>query len=162
MTKDINLNENDNIQETYQEMKKRQQEELKKIPRKYAFSDEQFKQGMKDLGLNENDTDKIVGIGAGGFMKKTDVEAYKELQKKHFKEFWTEIAKDTVGDKFIKNMFLYELNNHEYSYTNDITDTLMSLGLSDKDIKENENLRTGLLLAEKEIIEAQDEEENGL
>lgn len=150
------------MSETYQEMKRRWQEELKKIPKKFAFTDEQFKKGMKELGLNENDTDKIIGIGAGGFMKKTDVEAYKELSKKHFKEFWTEITKDTVGDKFIKNMFLYELNNHEYGYTNDITDTLMSLGLSDKDIKENENLRTGLLLAEKEIIEAQDEEENEL
>ena len=150
------------MSETYQEMKKRWQEELKKIPKKFAFTDEQFKKGMKELGLNENDTDKIIGIGAGGFMKKTDVEAYKELSQKHFKEFWTEITKDAVGDKFIKNMFLYELNNHEYGYTNDITDTLMSLGLSDKDIKENENLRTGLLLAEKEIIEAQDEEENEL
>ena len=150
------------MSETYQEMKKRWQEELKKIPKKFAFTDEQFKKGMKELGLNENDTDKIIGIGAGGFMKETDVEAYKELSQKHFKEFWTEITKDAVGDKFIKNMFLYELNNHEYGYTNDITDTLMSLGLSDKDIKENENLRTGLLLAEKEIIEAQDEEENEL
>lgn len=151
---------NKNIQETYQEMKKRQQEELKKIPIKYAFSDEQLKKGIKELGLNENDTDKIVAIGAGGFMKKEDVESYKELSKKHFKEFWTEIIKDKVGDKFIKNMFLYELNNHEYSYTNDITDTLMSLGLSDKDIRENENLRTGLLLAEKEILEAENEEED--
>ncbi len=150
------------MSETYQEMKKRWQEELKKIPKKFAFTDEQFKKGMKELGLNENDTDKIIGIGAGGFMKKTDVETYKELSKKHFKEFWTEITKDTVGDKFIKNMFLYELNNHEYGYTNDITDTLISLGLNEKDIKENKNLRTGLLLAEKEIIEAQDEEENEL
>ncbi len=155
MTKEVN----NNIQETYQEMKKRQQEELKKIPIKYAFSDEQLKKGMKELGLNENDTDKIVAIGAGGFMKKTDVEAYKEMQKKHNKEFWTEIAKDKVGDKFIKNMFLYELNNHEYSYTNDITDTLMSLGLSNKDIEENKNLRTGLILAEKEILEAEESEE---
>lgn len=145
--------------ETYQEMKKRQEEELKKIPIKFAFTDEQFKQGMKELGLNENDTDKIVSIGAGGFMKKTDVEANKEMQKKHNKEFWTEIAKDKVGDKFIKNMFLYELNNHEYSYTNDITDTLMSLGLSNKDIEENKNLRTGLILAEKEILEAEESEE---
>lgn len=155
MIRDINKN----IQETYQEMKKRQQEELKKIPIKYAFSDEQFKKGMEELGLNENDTDKVVNIGAGGFMKKEDVDSYKELNKKHFKEFWTEIAKDTIGDKFIKNMFLYELNNHEYSYTNDITDTLMSLGLSDKDIRENENVRTGLLLAEKEILEAEESEE---
>ena len=145
--------------ETYQEIKKRQEEELKKIPIKFAFTDEQFKQGMKELGLNENDTDKIVSIGAGGFMKKTDVEAYKEMQKKHNKEFWTEIAKDKVGDKFIKNMFLYELNNHEYSYTNDITDTLMSLGLSNKDIEENKNLRTGLILAEKEILQAEESEE---
>ena len=150
------------MSETYQEMKKRQEEELTKIPKKFAFTDEQFKQGMKELGLNENDTDKIVGIGAGGFMKKTDVEDYKGLQKKHFKEFWKEIVNDKVGDKFIKDMFLYELNNHEYGYTKDITDTLMSLGLSDKDIRENENLRTGLILAEKEILEAEESEEESI
>lgn len=150
------------MSETYQEMKKRQEEELTKIPKKFAFTDEQFKQGMKELGLNENDTDKIVGIGAGGFMKKTDVEDYKGLQKRHFKEFWKEIVNDKVGDKFIKDMFLYELNNHEYGYTNDITDTLMSLGLSDKDIRENENLRTGLILAEKEILEAEESEEESI
>lgn len=75
------------MSETYQEMKKRQEEELTKIPKKFAFTDEQFKQGMKELGLNENDTDKIVGIGAGGFMKKTDVEDYKGLQKNILKNF---------------------------------------------------------------------------
>lgn len=144
--------------ETYQEMRKRQAEELKKIPRKFAFTDEQFKKGMKELGLNEDETDKIVNIGAGGFMKKTDVEFYKDLQRKHYKEFWEGISNDTVGDKFIKNMFLYELNNHEYGYTNDITDTLMSLGLNLKDIRENENLKTGLILAEKEIQEAEESE----
>ena len=59
--------------ETYQEMKKRQEEELERIPKKFAFTDEQFKQGMKELGLNENDTDKI----------RADLESGKDLPFAH-------------------------------------------------------------------------------
>ena len=34
---------------------------------------------MEELGFTENDLDKIVGTGAGGFITKTDVNAYKEM-----------------------------------------------------------------------------------
>lgn len=145
--------------ESYVEMNKRHREEINRFPIKFAFTNEQFKEGMEELGLNENDEDKIVGIGAGGFIRKTDLESYKEIKKKHQEEFKEAIENDKIGDKFIKGMFLYELNNHEYGYTRDITDTLDCLGLSEKDLIENENLRTGLILAEKEIEE---EEENEL
>ena len=41
-------------------------------------------------------------------------------------------------------MFNYELANHEYCITWDITDTLESLGLTREDIENNKNLKNGL------------------
>ena len=62
----------------YVEMKERHQKEVNNFPMKFAFSDEQFKKAMEELGLTENDLDKVVGIGAGGFIRKTDVKDYKD------------------------------------------------------------------------------------
>ncbi len=149
---------------SYVEMKERHQKEVNEFPMNFAFSDEQFKRAMEELGLTENDLDKVVSIGAGGFIRKTDVKAYKEMGERQYKEFREAIEKDKVGDGFIKEMFLYELANHEYIITRKIDDTLDALGLTDNDIRNNNNLRTGLLLAEKEYLEQyekyeEDEEE---
>lgn len=144
---------------SYVEMKERHQKEVNEFPMKFAFSDEQFKKAMEELGLTEKDVDKVIGIGAGGFIKKTDVNDYKEMGKRQFKEFWKAIQEDKIGDKFIKEMFLYELANHEYIITREIDDTLDALGLTDNDIRNNNNLRTGLLLAEKEYLEQYEKQE---
>lgn len=143
----------------YVEMKERHQKEVDNFPMKFAFSDEQFKKAMEELGLTENDLDKVVGIGAGGFIRKTDVNDYKEMGERQYKEFREAIEKDKVGDGFIKEMFLYELANHEYIITREIDDTLDALGLTDNDIRNNNNLRTGLLLAEKEYLEQYEKQE---
>lgn len=144
---------------SYVEMKERHQKEVNEFPMKFAFSDEQFKKAMEELGLTEKDVDKVIGIGAGGFIKKTDVNDYKEMGKRQFKEFWKAIQEDKIGDGFIKEMFLYELANHEYIITREIEDTLDALGLTDNDIRNNNNLRTGLLLAEKEYLEQYEKQE---
>lgn len=144
---------------SYVEMKERHQKEVNEFPMNFAFSDEQFKRAMEELGLTENDLDKVVSIGAGGFIRKTDVKAYKEMGERQYKEFREAIEKDKVGDGFIKEMFLYELANHEYIITREIDDTLDALGLTDNDIRNNNNLRTGLLLAEKENLEQYEKQE---
>lgn len=144
---------------SYVEMKERHQKEVNEFPMNFAFSDEQFKRAMEELGLTENDLDKVVSIGAGGFIRKADVKAYKEMGERQYKEFREAIEKDKVGDGFIKEMFLYELANHEYIITREIDDTLDALGLTDNDIRNNNNLRTGLLLAEKEYLEQYEKQE---
>ena len=144
---------------SYVEMKERHQKEVNEFPMKFAFSDEQFKKAMEELGLTENDLDKIVGIGAGGFIRKIDVNDYREMGKRQYKEFLKAIQEDKIGDSFIKEMFLYELANHEYIITREIDDTLDALGLTDNDIRNNNNLRTGLLLAEKEYLEQYEKQE---
>lgn len=143
----------------YLEMKERHQKEVNNFPIKFAFSNEQFKRAMEELGLTENDLDKVVSIGAGGFIRKKDIKAYKEMGERQYKEFKALIEKDKVGDEFIKEMFLYELGNHEYILTFDISDTLDAVGLTEEDIRNNKNLRTGLILAEKEYLEQYEKQE---
>lgn len=140
------------MKNSYLELTIRQQEEVSAFPMKFAFSDEQFKQGMNDLGLNEEDTDKITIIGHNGFIKKTDKKAYEEMVKRLTNELETAISNDTTGENFIKDMFSYELGNHEFGYTRDLTDTLESLGYTEQDITSNSALKNGLDKAVREAI----------
>lgn len=136
----------------YQELKDRQQKEFNSFPIRFAFSKEQFKDQMEKLGLTENDTDKIVSISAGGFIKKDDVKKFNNLMKKLDKEMKAEIDKDKDGTGFIKDMFLYELGNHEYIITGDLSDTLDALDLKIEDVIKNTKLKNGLELAKKEYF----------
>lgn len=143
----------------YRELKNKQSEEFSKFPIAFAFSDEQVKEGLKKLGLNENDIDKVTGIGAGGFIKKTDVEKYVELSKRFHRELKEEIEKDKTGEFFIKDMFSYELANHEYGYTMELDDTLQAIGITIEEINNNENLKNGLRLALEKYDRENDKEE---
>ena len=143
----------------YIKLKEKHREEVNKFPMKFAFSDEQLKTGMKELGLKETDTDKIYPIIGGGFIRKTDVAAYNEMFDRHYKEKQEEIKKDITGEGFIKDMFSEELANHEYGYTLDIMPALRTLGLTLSDIEKNENLRRGLELATNEYREEIEEED---
>ena len=137
----------------YEIMKEKHQKEFDEFPVAFAFSDEQFKEGMKKLGLNENDIDKVCSIGNGGFIKKTDAKAFNEMFKRFDKEMKKAIENDKNGTGFIKDMFYYELGNHEYIYTYELEETIDALDLTMEEIEKNENLRKGLQLARKEYLE---------
>lgn len=147
-TKEIKLEGN-----KYKELRDKHQTEFNEFPIKFAFSDEQFKKAMEELGLTEDDTDKIVSIGASGFIRKSDVEKFNEMNKRHRQEEKEAIDADTTGDGYIKDMFNYELANHEYGYTYDLTDTLEALGLTEDDINKDERLKRGLASALKRYKE---------
>lgn len=136
----------------YQELKDRQQKEFNSFPIGFAFNNQQFKDQMERLGLTESDTDKIVSIGGGGFIKKDDVKEFNNLMEKFDKEMKTEIDKDKDGMGFIKDMFLYELGNHEYIITGDLFDTLDALNLKIEDVIKSSKLKNGLELAKKEYL----------
>lgn len=137
----------------YQELKEKHQKAINKFPIKYAFSDEQFKKGMEELGLKANDYDKVTSIGiGGGFIRKEDVDPFLKLMKKNKKELQDAISEDKTGEGFIKDMFIYELNNHEYCITHDLEDTFEAIGITFNDINKNENLKHGLELAKKEYL----------
>ena len=60
------------------------------------------------------------------------------------------------GTGYIYQMFLYELANHEYGYTGDVTDTLDALGLTEDEIANSKPLLHGLNKAIKEIRRRED------
>ena len=135
----------------YDKLKNKQQEEFNSFPMAFAYSEEQFKEGLKKLGLTENETDKIVATSCAGFIRKSDVQKFLELTDKLEEELNNAINEDTTGEGFIFDMFVSELQNHEFSYTGSIDDTLMALCLSEKDFEENKALLNGLNLAIKYI-----------
>lgn len=128
----------------YQILKNKQQKEFNAFPMGAAFSEKQFAEMMAKWDLLPTDTDKILHIGGGCYIRKNDREAFHELVDRLDREKKEAIAADTTGDGIIKDMFLYELANHEYCITYDLEDTLDALGLTVDEINANPRLLRGL------------------
>lgn len=127
----------------YQELRMHQQEEVDKFPMKFAFSQKQFEEGMKELGLKPTDTKKVVGIPGGGFIRKSDAPALKEMFLRHAKERAAAVAADSDGMGYIYDMFLYELKAHEFGYTGSSEETLESLGYTLEQVRADQKLNRG-------------------
>lgn len=139
----------------YREMRDRHQKEFDSFPMFFAFNDKQFEEGMKRLGLQANETDKIYKMGvSGGFYRRSDAKAFRDLLDRQAKEMEDAIAADETGDGFAFDMFSYELANHEYGYTGELADTLDALGLTLKEIRADAKLTHAL---EKAIAAQWDE-----
>ena len=141
----------------YQEMKERHQKEVNEFPMAFAFNKEQFDEGMRKLGLDPSETDKVCRLPAGGFCRLDDVDRLRGMFKRHRLELQRAIAKDNTGEGFIYDMFLTELNNHEYIVTYDYTDALNALGLTEEMVFSNKKLCHGLNMAIK-IIKGYEED----
>ena len=135
----------------YKEMKERHRKEINEFPMAFAFNRDQFVDGMRKLGLDPSETDRVCRISAGGFCRLDDVSMLKDMFKRHKIELQRAIEKDSTGEGFIYDMFRYELNNHEYTVTYDYTDALHSLGMTEQMLLSNKKLLHGLNLAIKSI-----------
>lgn len=62
------------------------------------------------------------------------------------------IAGDKTGEGFIYQMFLYELNNHEYGYTGDTEEALDALGYTAEEVVADDRLNRGITLAHQKIM----------
>lgn len=131
----------------YNELRNRQQSEFNSFPMAFAYNKEQFVDGMRKLGLEPEETDKVVKISAGGFIRKKDSNDFSAMLKRHKSQMDKAIAEDKTGAGFIKDMFAYELANHEYDYTGDLEDTLDALDLTIEKVNANPKLLKGLKLA---------------
>ncbi|MBR5845526.1 MAG: hypothetical protein IKY65_04635 [Rikenellaceae bacterium] len=134
---------------SYRVLTAKHEKEINAFPFMWAFNQKQFDEGMRRLGLEPTDTDKIYSIGAGGFIRKTDAEAMHELIERHTAERQAAIAADGTGEGFILDMFTYELDNHEYCITRDLEPTLDALGLTVEEVNASPALLHGLKLAER-------------
>ena len=135
----------------YAELKQRQQEEFNAFPMQFAFSQKQFAEGMAALGLKPTDTDKVYKAYGGGFYRREDSPRLEAMLERFDRELAEAIAADETGDGFIYEMFLYELDNHEYGYTMDTEETLDALGYTAKEIVGNPRLKRGIEKAVTEI-----------
>ncbi len=124
----------------YLALKQRQQKEHADFPMFFAFSDERFFEGMKRLGLEETDTDKVAIVGGGGYCREEDIDKLRNMGAKHR----TELEQALKGEQFAEQALEYELANHEYNYTLDVTDALRALGLTEVEVKNSPMLSRAL------------------
>lgn len=132
----------------YRELRSRQQAVFNDLPLGWAFGQKQFNEMMQKWGFDpDTDMDKIYSIGAGGYIQKKDADLLHKTMDELDAEFQSAIAADETGEGFIYEMFLDELENHEYGYTRDISDTLDALGFTIEDIRADDRLIKGLAMA---------------
>lgn len=143
----------------YVELKNRHQNELKQIQLIYVFNRKDLNDGLKKLGLKKTDVDKLIPLNGGCYTTIENIKKLNKLLKKQNKKLKDEIRKDKDGTDFIYDMFSYELANHEYTYTRDLSDTLNVLNISETDIKNNPNLKNGLKLAVEDALEYERKQE---
>ena len=84
----------------------------------YAFSDEQFAEGLAKCGYTQADVDsgKIVADGFGGY---GTIEAFDKRS-----EFYAKLAERIKIECMPDEIFSYEYWNYECNYTGDIEDAL--------------------------------------
>ena len=134
----------------YKALKDKHQAEVNAFPMFFAFNNAQFDRGMKELGLEPGDTGQIYKLGnTGGYYRRSDAGRFHEMLDRHSAEMEAAISADKTGNGFIFQMFCYELANHEYIITGDVSDALDALGLTADDVNASKNLQHGLKLAIK-------------
>lgn len=141
------------MKESYKELRERTQEEFNKLPIYFAFDDEQYKRLLSKLDLTDEEARNgaLMSLPSGGIIRSSD----KDLVIGTFKRFWDArneaIKEDLTGNGFIYQMFLYELQNHEFIITQDPEETLSTLGITEEQLNENTALKNGLEAAIKTI-----------
>ena len=131
----------------YIKLKEQHQKEINEFPMMFAFSNEQFAEGMKKLGVT--DENELISIGHGGFLRKTDVETYVQMLKRMDNED-REAMKDP---EYCYEMFLYELGNMEYCISYDLD----VLGLTEEKVMEDPMLLDALKRARKDYLDSVEE-----
>lgn len=140
----------------YYDLKKAQQDEFNNFIKGkifFAFNDQQFLEGLKSVGLKQQDTDKLSQIRGGGFILKSEEVNYKKLRRKFDEEF-----KEHMKDyDFAKNAFNCELADHEFIYTYDALPTLYALNLTIEELQKNKMLLKAFNDAKKEYLKWHEE-----
>ena len=104
----------------YLEMKKKHEEEFYNFPHFFAFNEDQFEKGKAKLGVTDN-KEIVIGKDFGNvIMRKVDAPRFGQMLLRHLAET-KELFED---DQELVAALRYELDNHEYSYTGDLSDTI--------------------------------------
>ena len=114
----------------------------------FAFNQKQFDEGMKSLGLNPNQTSMINSFEGGGFYRKLDRIALIELLER----FDREEKEAMQDDKYVLEMFEYEMGNHEYGYTHSDMQVLDASGIDVDEFEKNSRLKRLYNQAQKSFL----------
>lgn len=136
----------------YKELKDKQQKEIDAFPFGVCFSEKQYEEMMTKWNLSVDDTDKICAVGGGCYIRKTDKDAFLNMLKRFEEEKQAAINEDSTGNGFIYDMFLYELDNHEYCITYDLTETFDALNVTQEIIDKDKRFARGLKKAVKDYL----------
>lgn len=129
----------------YKEMSDRHMAEFEQFPCHFAFNDEQVQEALEKLGAT---VDEIWRIPEGGIIRRSDAKAYAQMKLR-----WAKERKQALSDpEYVYEMFRYELANHEYGYTMDLTDTLETCGVTLEMLDENPMLKNALNKAVAECL----------
>ena len=124
--------------ETYKQLKERQEAEVKSFIKEYcffAFSNDQFEEGMKNLNLDPAaDGNKIARIPGGGFVLKEHLKEFNAMIDKHENETRAGIKADPDGKGFLYQLLTATMFNHEYGLTQDDEEALSHTPLAAEDL----------------------------
>ena len=134
------------MKNVYLELKGQHEKRINEFPMAFAFSNEQFKEVKEKLGVIDNS--ELLSTSAGGFIRKSDSEAYTAL----FQEINKEDQEALKDDEYLYQGFLYELGNHEFCITYDPESTLDCFGLTVEDVQSDERLLTIFKKAKAEYL----------
>ena len=116
---------------TYHDLKENQSEEFNHFSMMFAFDDKQLIKGLKKLNVRKDEMKaKLLKLPGGGFMRKNDRKAFRDMNVRHKDE----LADAMQDDEFLIKAIEYELGNHEYIITYDPEATIecLSLDMADK------------------------------
>ena len=130
----------------YVNLQDKHQAEYDAFPMMFAFSNEQFEEGLKKLDAAPKE---IVSLGYGSYIKKADISDFEKMITRLNNEK-SEMLNN--NDRYTYQAFLYELANHEYGYTYDIEPTLQALSLTADQVAKDHRLVTILNDARTEYL----------
>lgn len=115
---------------TYAELKAKQSKEMNNFPLGVAFTQQSFETMMNKWGLttSKEDLKKILSLGAGCYIRKSDEKEFDNLLAKQKKEKIDFISTDDG----LKSALLYEFGNQECGYTWDFEDGIKAIGFNVK------------------------------
>ena len=125
--------------ETYQQMKARQETEYNSLYNElkplvfYAFGRDQQKKALEAYTAAGGKMDELTSTSAGLTGSRAEIMKMFKLCERHK----AEITDALKTREFAKTAFIYEMANHEYSYTHEDADVMNALGLDADNIPEN-------------------------
>lgn len=140
----------------YRVQREEQQRRVNEFLSKYAFfafDEKQFSEGLEKLGIAPGTDGALVSIPGGGYLLADKGQELKDLLAKNAQERADAIRDTDTGPQFAYDMFRAELNDTEYSYSEDAEDALRRLGYSMRDIEGDAILRPAFEKACSDILQ---------